>query len=79
MVSFRALQSGYPVSMDGKNVDFIGHGTEEVRTKEDGSGAFIVPIDTPDTRKDPKLTERRQKEAMQWDSRVLVLVDSLRV
>ena len=56
-------QSGYPVSMDGKNVDFIGHGTEEVRTKEDGSGAFIVPIDTPDTRKDPKLTERRQKEA----------------
>ena len=56
-------QSGYPVSMDGENVDFIGHGTEEVRTKEDGSGAFIVPIDTPDTRKDPKLTERRQKEA----------------
>ena len=56
-------QSGYPVSMDGKNVDFIGHGTEEVRTKEDGSGAFIVPIDTPDTRKDPKLMERRQKEA----------------
>jgi len=56
-------QSGYPVSLDGKNVDFIGHGTEEVREKEDGSGAFIVPIDTPDTRKDPKLTERRQKEA----------------
>ena len=56
-------QSGYPVSMDGESVDFIGHGTEEVRTKEDGSGAFIVPIDTPDTRKDPKLMERRQKEA----------------
>ena len=56
-------QSGYPVSLDGKNVDFIGHGTEEVREKEDGSGAFIVPIDTPDTRKDPKLMERRQKEA----------------
>jgi len=56
-------QKGYPVSLDGKKVDFIGHGTEEVREKEDGSGAFIVPIDTPDTRKDPKLTERRQKEA----------------
>ena len=56
-------QKGYPVSLDGKKVDFIGHGTEEVREKEDGSGAFIVPIDTPDTRKDPKLTERRRKEA----------------
>jgi len=56
-------QEGYPVSLDGKKVDFIGHGTEEVRQKKDGNGAFIIPIDTPDTRKDPKLMERRQKEA----------------
>ena len=56
-------QEGYPVSLDGKKVDFIGHGTEEVRQKEDGNGAFIVPIDTPDTRKDPTLQERREKEA----------------
>ena len=56
-------QEGYPVSLDGKKVDFIGHGTEEVRQKEDGNGAFIVPIHTPDTRKDPTLQERREKEA----------------
>ena len=56
-------QEGYPVSLDGKKVDFIGHGTEEVRQKEDGNGAFIVPIDTPDTRKDPTLQKRREKEA----------------
>ena len=56
-------QEGYPVSLDGKKIDFIGHGTEEVRQKKDGNGAFIIPIDTPDTRKDPKLMERRQKEA----------------
>ena len=56
-------QEGYPVSLDGKKVDFIGHGTEEVRQKEDCNGAFIVPIDTPDTRKDPTLQKRREKEA----------------
>ena len=56
-------QEGYPVSLDGKKVDFIGHGTEEVRQKEDGNGAFIVPIDTPETRKDHTLQKRREKEA----------------
>ena len=56
-------QSGYPVSLDGKGVDFIGHGTEEVRTKEDGNGAFVVPIDTPHTKKDPTLQKRRDREA----------------
>ena len=45
--------------MDGKKVDFIGHGTEEVRTKEDGNGAFIVPIDTPAPEKILSLTEKR--------------------
>ena len=56
-------QSGYPVSLDGTGVDFIGHGTEEVRTKEDGNGAFVVPIDTPHTKKDPTLQKRRDREA----------------
>ena len=56
-------QSGYPVSLDGTKVDFIGHGTEEVRTKEDGNGAFVIPMDTPHTRKDPTLQQRRDREA----------------
>ena len=56
-------QSGYPVTLDGKGVDFIGHGTEEVRTKEDGNGAFVIPIDTPHTKKDPTLQKRRDREA----------------
>ncbi len=56
-------QSGYPVTLDGKGIDFIGHGTEEVRTKEDGNGAFVIPIDTPHTKKDPTLQKRRDREA----------------
>jgi len=55
-------QSGYPVSLDGKGVDFIGHGKEYVSKGPAGS-AFIVPFDTPATRKDPSLTGRRMKEA----------------
>ena len=55
-------QSGYPVSLDGKGVDFIGHGKEYVSKGPSGS-AFIVPFDTPATRKDPSLTGRRMKEA----------------
>ena len=56
-------QSGYPVSLDGgKSTSFIGHGTEYVSRKADG-GAFIVPFDTPATRKDPSLTGRRMQEA----------------
>ena len=52
---------GYPVSLDGRQIDFIGHGTEFVARKE--SGSFVIPVDTPETRKDPSLTERRVKEA----------------
>tara|TARA_B100000886_G_scaffold271275_1_gene195245 strand:- start:2187 stop:4007 length:1821 start_codon:yes stop_codon:yes gene_type:complete len=56
-------QSGYPVSLDGgRSTSFIGHGTEYVSQKADG-GAFIVPFDTPATRRDPSLTEKRAKEA----------------
>ncbi len=55
-------QSGYPVSLDGGGVDFIGHGKEYVSKGPAGS-AFIVPFDTPATRKDPSLTGRRIKEA----------------
>ncbi len=55
-------QSGYPVSLDGSKPDFIGHGTEYVAQKSDG-GAFIVPFDTPATKKDPDLTSRRITEA----------------
>ena len=55
-------QSGYPVSLDGKGVDFIGHGKEYVSKGPAGS-AFIVPFDTPATRKDPSLTGRRMREA----------------
>ena len=55
-------QSGYPVSLDGKGIDFIGHGKEYVSKGPAGS-AFIVPFDTPATRKDPSLTGKRMKEA----------------
>ena len=56
-------QSGYPVSLDGKGVDFIGHGTEYVSQKP-GGDAFIVPYDTPHTRKNPLLTNLRLNEAL---------------
>ena len=55
-------QSGYPVSLDGNKPDFIGHGTEYVAQKSDG-GAFIVPFDTPATKKNPSLTSQRMSEA----------------
>ena len=55
-------QSGYPVSMDGgKSVSFIGHGTEYVAQRS--AGGFVVPFDTPHTRRDPNLTSRRIKQA----------------
>ena len=41
---------------------FIGHGTEYVSQKADG-GAFVVPFDTPATRRTPSLTNTRMKEA----------------
>ncbi len=54
-------QSGYAVSMDGTGIDFIGHGLEYVARKS--AGGFVVPFDTPATRKDPGLTSRRLAEA----------------
>lgn len=60
-------QTGYPVSLDGgKSVSFIGHGREYVATKSNGGGAssaFVIPYDTPATRGNKNLTERREKEA----------------
>jgi len=60
-------QSGYPVSLDGgKSTSFIGHGTEYVATRSAGGGlgaGFVVPFDTPATKKDPGLTSRRIGEA----------------
>ena len=56
-------QSGYPVSLDGGGEpDFIGHGSEYVARKGDGS-AFIVPFDTKATRTNPNLTKTRLREA----------------
>ena len=57
-------QTGYPVSLDGgMTTSFLqGHGTEYVSQKADG-GAFVVPFDTPATRRTPSLTNTRMKEA----------------
>ena len=58
-------QSGYPVSMDGgKSVSFIGHGTEYVAQRS--SGGFVIPFDTPHTRRDPGLTGRRMAQAKSY-------------
>ena len=54
-------QSGYPVSLNGKGIDFIGHGTEYVAKRS--AGGFVIPVDTPHTRKDPGLTNRRAAQA----------------
>ena len=54
---------GYPVSLDGRGVDFIGHGREFVARKP-GGGAFVIPFETPDTIKDPGLTDKRIAQAM---------------
>ena len=55
-------QEGYPVSMDGgKSVSFIGHGTEYVAQRS--AGGFVVPFDTPHTRKNPNLTSQRIRQA----------------
>lgn len=56
-------QSGYPVSLTGQGVDFIGHGTEYVAQKKAGGG-FVVPFDTPATKNNPGLTNRRMGEAI---------------
>ncbi|AIX38009.1 hypothetical protein Syn7803US88_8 [Synechococcus phage S-MbCM6] len=55
-------QSGYPVSMDGgKSTSFIGHGLEYVAQK--ASGGFVVPINTPATKNNPRLMGSRMNEA----------------
>ena len=55
-------QSGYPVSLDGgKSVSFIGHGTEYVAQRS--RGGFVIPFNTPHTKKDPGLTSRRIQQA----------------
>ena len=54
--------SGYPVSLDGRSTSFIGHGTEYVGRKS-GGRAFVVPFNTPATKKDSSLTARRWGEA----------------
>jgi len=58
-------QSGYPVSLDGGgSTSFIGHGTEWVGfPKASRGGAFVVPFDTPSTRTNPGLTNKRLGEA----------------
>jgi len=56
-------QSGYRVSLDGgKSTSFIGHGTEYVARKANG-GAFVVPFNTPFTKRNPNLTQKRLGEA----------------
>ena len=56
-------QSGYGVSLDGgRSTSFIGHGTEYVARKADG-GAFVVPFNTPATKTQPHLTNKRIGEA----------------
>ena len=56
-------QSGYKVSLDGgRSTSFIGHGTEYVARKSNG-GAFVVPFNTPGTKTQPHLTQRRLGEA----------------
>ena len=56
-------QSGYPVSLDGgRSTSFIGHGKEYVARKANG-GAFVVPFDTPFTKRNPNLTQKRMGEA----------------
>ena len=57
--------SGYPVSLDGgRSTAFIGHGLEWVGSKMASGGAFVVPYNTPATKKDSGLTSRRFREAM---------------
>ena len=56
-------QSGYPVSLDGgRSTSFIGHGTEYVARKEQWE-PFVVPFNTPGTKTQPHLTQKRLGEA----------------
>lgn len=61
-------QSGYPVSLDGGlTTAFIGHGTEWLGFKKSEGGkassAYVVPFNTPATRSNGGLTQRRYTEA----------------
>ena len=49
--------SGYPVSLTGMMTDFIGHGLEWVGQALNGN-SFVIPFDTPATRKDKGLTSK---------------------
>ena len=60
--------SGYPVSLTGKGVDFIGHGLEYVAQRS--SGGFVIPFDTPHTRKDSSLTKRQAVQAKAFGYKV---------
>ena len=57
--------SGYPVSLDGgRSTAYIGHGLEWFGSKMASGAAFVVPYNTPATKKDSGLTSRRFREAM---------------
>ena len=57
--------SGFPVSMHpALPPSFIGHGTEYVATKGDGSG-FVIPLDNFATRRDPGIVSRSIHRARQ--------------
>jgi hypothetical protein len=66
--------TGYPVSLDGGNsVSFIGHGKEWVGGFAKGGStgnAFVIPYDTPATRKDPSLTSKRYSQAKRLGARL---------
>ena len=57
-------QSGYPVSLNGgRSTAFIGHGLEWVGQKKAAGGAFVIPYNTPATKRDRGLTARRVAQA----------------
>jgi hypothetical protein len=61
--------SGYPVSLNGgRSTSFIGHGREWVGFKGRAAGgsagsAFVIPFNTPATRRNPGLTSMRMRQA----------------
>ena len=61
--------SGYPVSLNGgRSTSFIGHGREWVGFKGRAGGgsagsAFVIPFNTPATRRNPSLTSMRMRQA----------------
>ena len=53
-----------PYHWTGRSTAFIGHGREYVARKSDGE-AFVVPLNTPGTKTQPHLTEKRMGEAQE--------------